>query len=152
MLTRWPWTCALALFVALSGCDDTGTPCRHDYQCYSDSCTWGSCDGPLAAAVGRALAGDDEEVDVVEVEVADASVGHSTWSELCPWGCQSKFDESSCRDEAGCEVEWECGYPRDCFSRECLVAVCPSTAKKQDCEAPCERRMRCTGTPACRRE
>ncbi|HEX2678688.1 MAG TPA: hypothetical protein VHM19_18675 [Polyangiales bacterium] len=42
--------------LTLAGClDDTGTPCREGYQCFSGSCTFYSCDSPLSVSLANAI-------------------------------------------------------------------------------------------------
>lgn len=137
--------------IALTACtDDAGTPCRYDYQCYSSSCTLGSCDSALGSALGEALFGDDEpdyepDYDGSSEYVAPAS------TQACPLLCEV-LSEANCEAEPGCTLSYECGLSPDCVypsSSECITASClPSTAE-EDCEAPCEMLPRCTGQRTC---
>ena len=138
---------AVVLCTLLAGCvDDTGTYCRHDYQCISNSCTLYSCDDPLVVAI--VPGGKDDEDDDEREKPEPAHSSPPSAAAKCPWLCEVLTSEFGCSQAAGCHVAWECTRPWPCSSGECLNASCGSM-DPDHCQAPCQRTVRCSGKREC---
>lgn len=146
---RWLTWSALGLALATGCTDDAGTPCRYDYHCYSNSCTFGSCDSALGAAIADAIIGEDEDED--EDAYNDFAAHGPPDSEPCPLLCEV-LSEHNCEQEPGCELSYECGRSPECLSSgsiECILATCSPFFDEDECEAPCAMLPRCTGRRSC---
>jgi hypothetical protein len=91
----------------LAACaSDQGTPCRYDYQCYSNSCTLETCDGYLAAKI------HDKNEDKDEEESTPAKMGECTPVCRAPT-CSERLDRGGlgCLDDLDCDDTKECPEP-----------------------------------------
>jgi hypothetical protein len=120
-----PLVCAALLSLLVACSDDAGTPCRYDYHCFSNSCTFGSCDSVLGRALADALLGDDEESEGESAPEPPAAP-----TPRCEY-----LSPADCTLAAHCRVECFCGFTR-CEERPLSVGpTCRYGAF--DCQTPC---------------
>lgn len=134
------WT-VFSFAMALASCaDDTGTPCHYDYHCFSNSCTFGTCDSPLSVAIGDAIFGEEDQE--ISVWNDDSSHDAKTRPPSSQFECSDLKDEATCRQASGCRWLVHCGFEETCTVRLEKGLGCP-WCNNLDCAAPCELLSRC---------
>jgi hypothetical protein len=118
----WPALTPALLGLLLACNDDTGTPCRQDHHCYSNSCTFGTCDSRWSTELAESLFGDD-----------DAPEERPQTAARC-W----ELSQDECRTRTQCKVVDPCRGLPTCEDYERVGVPCP--ASTQTCTSRCTSR------------
>jgi len=123
----------LVFLGSLAACEPgaTGDPCWSDFDCASQSCSFGTCDSELIALIellGSLVARADAPSDAPP---PPAPVVMESWDPLCEAG-------------PGGELPFHCELPIGCFNEpEWWTGRCGACISDPRCPGPCERILYC---------
>lgn len=116
------------LLALLFACDDdTGTPCRQDHHCYSNSCTFGTCDSRWGSELADEVFGEDDSAEEPEGPAVEC------------WG----LAPSECSAAPRCKLTEVCGGRHPCTNLWRAGVRCSVTPAPQS-SAACIQSSACT--------
>jgi hypothetical protein len=126
-----PFTFALALFT-LPACEsrEAGAGCSSDWECASNSCTFGTCDSDLFSLLGLAA-------DIVAASNQRPSETTPYTPPPASWVC-SGLSAETCSATPDCQLLEYCLPPSACPWRADAGLGCFECMHTPGCPAPCE--------------
>ena len=134
---RWTLLPALPLLLlTLDACGvgATGDACWSDFDCASESCTFGTCDGGLAGllrlAADASRASSPQSADLPSTPTVPAPP---------PTPYCGAYDEATCQATPGCTFTSLCSMTFECFAQPgSTSASCVKCVSISGCPKPCE--------------